>query len=203
MNWPWTKLDKPYALPSREYSPNLKAGSYTWEDWHAEQVDEYPVRYWLQEALPSWLRVSIKAPLKRAWYWFKSHTYRRHHVLDLRCPRHGVEYAWGWVDRDIAMLAACFRILEQFMLEEFEPSNDAEARSSAVEHELTVLYSWWRVDRKAAWDRYWDVGDKLSANKTPINSTEYAAHIAAGHALEAWDGEMLGRLMAVRKYLWS
>jgi hypothetical protein len=203
MIWPWTKLDTPFSLPSREYSPELPPDAYTWEDWHRDVKAASPYRYFLQKTLTGWLRCNVAAPVKHFWHWVKSHTTRQHHWLDLRCPAHGIEYSYGWLDRDIAMLAASFKLLSQFMEEEFEPSTDPNARSAAVEHELVVLYRWWKHDRKAAWGRYWAEADRLHREHVKSSSPEYAAHMDQAHQLERQDDEMLLRLVTIRKYLWS
>lgn len=109
-------------------------------------------------------------------YWIRSHTYRKYHYLDIRTPN----YHWGYLDRDTAMLYACFNCLKEFVEKE-DPFNVTDWKHDeikrAAKKEILELYNWWTKKRFIS---------KLSLFK------EYDK-----------DQEMLIRLIKVRGHLWT
>lgn len=200
MIWPWTKLDKPFALPSR-FFPN-KEGEFTWEDWEEQNKAKYPVRYFLQESFPKAIRrMFFKAtyPFTNGWYWIRTHTYNRYHIIDLRCSGYGLEYDWGWIDRSEAMLIAPFQILKQFVEKEFKTgltdwTYDEDIRF--VASEIQSLYNWWTVDRSANWKAHYKKYDNTKREGYAILHDEQ-------EALEKQDDINLKRLIKIRHYLWT
>jgi hypothetical protein len=113
----------------------------------------------------------IESKISKFWYWIRSHTYTKYHLLDLRNPI----YKWGWVDTDWRMLYSCFILLEQFvekeygvekLLKDFEPIEKSTGDKSGYEeqynewienynqieenfhNEMRDLYFWWKDIKK-------------------------------------------------------
>lgn len=114
--------------------------------------------------------------ISHAWYWLRTHTYNRYHILDMRSPEY--DYRWGWIDRSSLLLVAPFRLLEDFVeqewkytllsvgphLSEYHTVNDdpqtdderewARQELEALERQVATyqvifqLYRWWKVERR-------------------------------------------------------
>lgn len=202
--FPWTKLPKPFALPMRHHgNPH---GSYSWDDWKEETQAQFPVRYWFQETFPLWFHINIVKHISHVWYWIRTHTYNKYHILDLRNRKgEGFGYDWGWLDRDQAMYIACFNILRDFV--ELEkplgaldwPNQEWYQKLTPVEkqnhqaqmdqsQEIKNLYDWWIKGRAL------EHGDAM------VDSANYRDYI---EALDKKDDEMLVRLMKIRQSLWT
>ena len=127
--------------------------------------------------------------ISHAWYWLRTHTYNRYHILSLASPQN--HYEWGWIERDQAILHACFNLLKDYVEEEmgqvcyYAPANEEygspEWDHREEEDEINALYQWWMVDR----DKH------IDENKNYFYED----------ACE--DDEMLLRLMKIRRHLWS
>lgn len=146
--------------------------------------------------------------IKGAYHWVRCHAWNRYHLIDIR--GHG-GYDWGWIDRDEAMLIACFAILCEYVEKEDpsvgtrtltewvtdEWSRDLVSAQVADEVEIRTLYEWWKRGRKADQDAIeaiaigcysgpgWDEYKRLS------------------EAYDAKDDAMLARLLKVRGRLWT
>lgn len=128
------------------------------------------------------VRYGITRPVSNAWYWIRTHTYNRYHIVNCKDPGNG--YSWGWQDRDHLILLACFKILKDFMEQEY-PSNidwDYNDEYRATKAELEYLYKWWTEIRPSQikdWKpkRIWDQDKE--------------------------DQEHLLRLIAIRGYMWT
>lgn len=155
----------------------------------------------------------VKAPRRRrpwyecladAWYFVRCHTYNRYHIINLSGQD---DYRWGWLDRDRAMLLACFKLLVDFVEGEdpevgrrtvddycnHAPEMDCAFQHACVEQqlegdaEIRALYDWWTVGR----------------------AQEHAAAEASGWTspnplvLDERDQEQLERLIVVRQRLWT
>lgn len=97
-------------------------GDYTWGDWEKEVRAKYPVRYFFNETFRHWFVVNIVKRISHFFYWFRSVTYKRYHVLDLRQPKddtgledHNDSYRWGYLDWDRKILFACFNVLVDYV----------------------------------------------------------------------------------------
>ncbi len=171
---------KPMALPSKFFDgeDNFK---YSWEDFDADMRKYHPIRYFLSETLSRWLRVSISMRIEHWWYWLRTHTYNRYHILDLRAPEHG--YCWGWTDVDRKMVIANFKFLCEFVEKE-EPFENIDWEDnpthSAVAKEFMELYRWWNEDHPKI-----------------LNSIDRRRDIVG------IENEMLIRLIKIREYLWT
>ena len=195
----------PQSLPLREMSHNPPE-EYCWEDYHKEMEDNYPIRWFLYDTLPMWFRVHITMTLQHWWYWFRSNTYNRYHIIDLRSDV-GVKYDWGYLCGDTIMLLACFNQLRIFVekqdglwfLQQPEPKwddtiSDLEKKSYeedvAIYKEIKELYDWWVSGRQA------EIGER------ELNECLYRLE-GSGYSTSDRDDEMLIRLMRVRKHLWT
>lgn len=168
--------NKPYALPSKYFrnSPN----EYTWEDWEVESKKKYPIRYFLSEYLPYFYRVRIEGPISNFFYWLKSNTYKKQHLLDLRQPYNDDYidyYRWGYIDEEAQLLYASFNILVNYVnarnkskyfdslskqnIKKLEKkvegkikdkADDVEYYREKLESDKNIfkLYNYWTVDRK-------------------------------------------------------
>lgn len=198
INWPWTKLDMPLALPSRSFSFN-NDNEYCWEDWHEETKAKCPVRYWLQETVPTFFRRKW-FKISNVWYWIRTHTYNRYHILDLRSNT-SYQYRWGWIDSDSKMMLACFNLLKEYIEKEkpFEIIDWSD--NPEIEKEIKDLYNWWMIGReheRKEYDTFWDKRDFKETTEE-----ERDAHWKAEDELDKKDDEMLLRLIKIRNYLWT
>jgi hypothetical protein len=192
--WPWTKIPAPVALPSR-FFPN-RLDEYTWEDWADEARAMYPVRYFLQQSLPRLFRRAWW-PFPHAWYWIRTHTYNRYHIVDLRCPTWGLEYEWGWADASERIFLAAFQVLKEFVEHEYP---GMVAWTPEVAAEIQELHLWWTIGRKQAWLAHRAHGAALGNDR---HAPGFKAYLEEGDALDALDDTMLTRLIAVRIHLWT
>lgn len=181
----WWLLDTPFALPLFP-----EEGEYSWKEWRADAKAGHPVRYFFQETLRSFVVVHVAMPVEEFFYWSRTHTYNRYHILDLRSPQN--YYDWGWIDRDRAMLHACFNLLRDFVEKEMDrvcyyapaTENCPEWDRRDIEKEILELYQWWKKDRR----------EHIDANPMYFHPLE---------GEECEDDVMLARLIKIRGYLWS
>lgn len=196
-------IPKPYALPM--LGLGAQPGDYTWSDWKRENKAKYPFRYWLHETLPLWFRVHITMKIQHWWYWFRTHTISRYHILDLR-SKVGIEYKWGYLDCNQAMMLACFNLLCSFVekedglagLKDEDPywyANASQADKDMIDQqrerllEIKSLYDWWCIGRKKEHDEV----DNLYG--VPYHNSLIE--------LDKRDNEMLLLLIKHRHYLWT
>lgn len=161
--------------------------------------------------------------LANIWDWIRCHTYERYHLLDLRDHGEGHGYKRGWVDRNHAMLLACFALLRDYVEKEdpdvgfhedsayfslghFEYSeNDRREikRQIEVDREIRDLYEWWVHERTkehhAVAALVADV-DTLSDITEHPNFDEY---VRRNQELDEKDDAQLLRLVKVREGLWT
>jgi len=152
----------------------------------------------------------LRGWLKTLSYWLRTHTYDRYHIVDLRCPDHGLGYRWGWIDCPEAVLISCFELLKRFMEQEFNSGivdwyYDKEHAEAA--RELRELHRWWTVERLDAHDAQ-DAASLAFSMRVDLGAASYASdefkiHCARADLLEEQDDIMLGRLMRVRRYMWT
>ena len=188
------------ALPSRDF--DAQPGDYTWEDWREEAKAAHPVRFFLSDTLPRLIRVRITMQIAHLWYWFRCHTYTRYHVLDLRSKEYG--YKWGYGDPVEMVLIANFRILQNFVEKEHPDIGSMEVKDHADhdsqwmeliesqvkdEKEIRFLYDWWMITRP-----------QLVASLRKAERRQYSE---LSDEIDRQDDEMLVRLMAVRRRLWT
>jgi hypothetical protein len=134
------------------------------------------------------LRYWLAKPVSQAFYWLRTHTINRYHIVNLRNSKNG--YSWGWIETDNAMLFACFNLLETFVEKELGISSVEQAVFTndalrETDKEILALFHWWTVERPAELKK---------------RATDYQWW---NDGLHKWDDEHLMRLMKVRQYLWT
>lgn len=97
------------------------------------------------------------------WYWVTCHFWTRYHIVDISGQ---ADYEYGWIDRDHAMLLACFKLLTDFVENEdpevgrrtFESvgaktkeDKDAWRIQLKRDKEVRALYDWWTTERPKAY----------------------------------------------------
>jgi hypothetical protein len=140
----------------------------------------------------------LRDALSTAFYWLRTHTIHRYHIVDMRSPRNG--YKWGWIDRSEGVMYAAFAVLVDFVENEYPGMVDwdwsEESRTSR--DEFMALYRWWTKERKEEHDAHDAECSRVFATKEDRKRI-----YDAGEALEAKDTEMLIRLIKVRNVLWT
>jgi hypothetical protein len=192
----------------------------TWEDWDAKMRKEYPVRYFFAETVPFWFRTMINRRIKDSWYWVKCHLLpsHRYHILDLRQPKSEAthNYTWGWIDSDTKMLYALFNILNTFVEKELPhmycPSEEDVQKESHLLHqrnhylEIKAIHYWWNIERLRQNKAHAEMQDKWSEAKQandPIEHQYWDQLRKIDAANEAKEDEMIGRLIKIRRSLWT
>lgn len=200
------------ALPSRYLSPETER--YTWEDWRAEVRAKHPIRWQLQKVV-DWLASWPK--LSHAWYWFRTHTYNKYHLLDIRRaePENVEGYRWGWCDRDHLLLLSSFLILRDFVEKEKpqrpdvsecdESEKEAIIDQQSAHDEIMALYNWWVKDRFAEHAAFEKAIDEAHERWRANSSDRELAQkmFDADDAERKRDDEMLLRLLKIRHHLWT
>lgn len=197
------------GLPSKPDAARYlgaEPGEYTIEDWREDMARRHPVRYWLLEDVPLWLRLNIRQPIVDAWYWLRTHTVHRYHMLDTREPKNG--YAWGWCDRKELLIFAAFAVLRDFVEKErpFERVNwDWNEDHQRAASEICALYGWWICGRAVEHREYDEAlaGFSLDGVGTPESRARLDRLNEIEEKLSRRDEEMLGRLAKIRGYLWT
>jgi hypothetical protein len=212
------RLEKPYALPMEGL---CDPDEYTWEDWARDSQSAHPFRYWLWETLPMWFRVHITMNIENFWYWVRTHTYNRYHMLDLR-SNVGINYRWGWIESDIAMMLACFNLLRKFVEIEdglsilswkFEDEEWWKLASKEEQQvyfkqrndftEIKKLYDWWMIDRQKEQDRIYELYNDNYDELNAFNDGRIMKRYEAYEELDKIDDVMLEKLIRYRRYLWT
>lgn len=107
--------------------------------------------------------------INHVWRWFLAHTFRREHILDIRCKTYK-DYSWGYVDKDRKLFLACFKLLEQFIEQEDpetglltveqygglhgvgrEDEDELLLAQISEEKQLREIYNWWKYQRPLDW----------------------------------------------------
>ncbi len=141
------------------------------------------------------------------WYWIRTHTYNRYHIINIKNADH--EYKWGWIDSDNKMELACFKIMVDYVEGE-EPFErlDLEATDSGAwfAKELREIYHWWKFERKKEHDANNKFGDGTRWNfeEGKMHYSEDWQQFSDGvEALDKKDDEMFERLIKIRHYMWT
>ena len=167
--------------------------------------------------LSKWPRV------EDTFYWVRTHTKDRYHILSLNEaePENEHGYKWGWIDRSEALALANFLVLRKFVEEE-RSLDCSEAIKKAEEEgdphgqlpllrgqqegheEIMALYNWWVKDRFEEY-KVFDEQEKVARDAyrkdgTQENSDKYYEACEAENKREE---EMLIRLVKIRKTLWT
>jgi hypothetical protein len=220
----WTEVN---ALTIEFFNddPNCK----TWEDYDRYIAEHYPVKNFLVNTLPRFVRRKIVnpvyVPLNEAYYWLVSHVIpsRRYHMLDLRQPYKEGDavnldcYRWGWCDVPEKMLYAMFNLLGEYLAE--EPTDlrkwhtpeeiEADAGMKEQQHNLDesrAIHKWWTVERNVEMTAIQDMTMKWhdAREVRDPRAEEYWKQLKD---MQAWfeerEDDMVGRLMAIRRSLWK
>ena len=135
-----------------------------------------------------------------------------YHLVDLS----GNGYRGGYLDTDVRILFACFKLFEEFYETEYPGPVKWER---AVAREIEALHDWWKhgrrelqkkaerlsragrlVERKITKGPHRGMWEWRSEWRSPAAKRKW---IAAWKKTEAQDQQMLLRLMAIRERLWT
>lgn len=192
----------------------------TWEDWDNKMRKEYPIRYFFAETLPFWFKTRIRRHVKDTIYFFKCHLLpsHRYHFLDLRQPKKKGKYSyrWGWLDSDSKMVYALFNILNTFVEEELpnmycpseEDVNANPYMASQRNHylEIKAIHYWWNIERERHIQLHDDLLNRWSTAKQTRDPAEHQLWDELQKmeaAAEIKEDEMIGRLIKIRRSLWT
>jgi len=145
-------------------------GSYSWEDYHKETRDKFPIRYFINKVLFFKISCWYKWYVEDSIYWFKSFLIQRDHIMDLRsnveCIEYG-KYKWGYTDPEHVLFLAVYKSFQKYVdeininhgsIEErikiFENQNDSfmPANDQAwIKHykEVREIYNFFNIDLPA------------------------------------------------------
>ncbi len=193
--------------------------AYTWEKYDLEVAERFPVRNALKKMwgwLAHWL-------IEKAWYWTRTHTYNRYHLLDLRAaePENSEGYRWGYLDPCSKMELAMFLCLREYIRHGnpmggvlTDPATWDSISTEELERvggqkwaydETMALWSWWVRDRfverdeqMARWRRW-----RESSKDAPDHEELKQSWLDSEHAEDVRKEEMLVRLARLCPHLWS
>lgn len=136
------------------------------------------------------------------WYWIRSHTYKRYHIVDVRGQ---AGFSYGWVDRDHLLLLACFKILVDFVEQERDDLLSEGVREPTVDNhgyddthfreadrEILSLYNYWKYDRA-----------KMEAEMYDFKKYTQEERFQLMDIFEQTEETNLLRLIKVRGYMWT
>ena len=214
---------------SMDFFTDEDSDEYTWEAWAKEVKEKHPIKYFFAETLRHWWAVRITMNIEQFWYWIRSHTYRRYHILDLRQPHTDSDddYRWGWADPDSQMLFAVWNIfvshVDQINASKFNYGTSEESlnalrtrikeeedcSNSQLEYllEAKALYQYWTIDRKVnskkktSLLRDWHT--HRQEDKKSGNKERWNALRKFEADFDTEEEEMMIRLMKIRRNLWS
>lgn len=209
-NW---LIDKPYSLQIGE-----------WDGWHAKEKANHPVKYWIQETVPTAItgfwRIHLAWPILD-WYWTIIHRFHPNHKYNIIKPR---TLKPGYYDSDTRILHA---IMEEVVNFYETGCNYSAWRESSDEHdaafrELQLIYNWWTKlwplrEEKTIWGsdipQYpnlpteWGIMGAINEKYSNTPEQKHWSNIATIiHNNEMdWDemeNEMIRRVVDVRKFMW-
>ena len=171
--------------------------------------------------LSSWPRLSD------IFYWIRTHTKDRYHILNLKGaePENKDGYKWGWIDRSEVLLISSFLVLRMFveqegnspgfgdlsaLIKEAEENKDLHEQLDTLRaqqkdyEEIMLLYNWWVKDR---FEEYKVFEDKLEEAYKKYKETrsdkDRDVWFDAEAAKSKREEEMLIRLVRIRNHLWT
>jgi hypothetical protein len=163
--------------------------------------------------------------LSHFWYWLRTHTYNKYHLLDLR----NYEYKWGWLEPGDKIFYAVFACLDEFIntgepqmliryhkeaLEKKEynyGSEEIEKEKLSVYEEFITIHNWWHNIRpqlineeNIAIKKSYDSRHKKNRTLQNTNSDElfnlYKKLIDERNNLETM---YVKRIIELRDYMWT
>lgn len=205
------------ALQSSLVTPDA---TDTWEEYYKKCKELYPVRYTLHETV-KWL--SRWPRIRDAFYWLRTHTYNRYHILNLKEaePENKDGYKWGWIDRTNALPLAAFLVLRKFVEEEHPWNCSDYIKKLEVDgdeygelpnlreqqkdyEEITSLYNWWtkeRLEENQQFEK--NLNDSYDTYKKDPTEDNKQKWFDAENARNKREEEQLIRLVKIRNCLWT
>lgn len=194
--------NKPHSLPMRIFDPNSE--KQTWEDWKAYSKQLYPVRYFISESVPSFIRVKFLRNIEEFNYWIKSFLIRKDHLLDLRgAPflNECGEYKWGYIDPDYTLERAIISVFEKYVKEIDDVDGGIEAKIKFLESD--GIYNEWL-------NHFYEVReiDKFIKEEYPklINKVKSSSYTESNNYEQELDekiNDILIRIVKIRKMMWT
>lgn len=195
------KLDKPSSATWDE-----------WDEWKDFNEARYPIRYFLQETLPMWIRVHITMRINN-WYWSLQHRFNPRHQYNII----RTSLKPGYYDPDTLILYACMDNLKRFFeykVPLIEWQSD-EGHKKAYDT-MKEIYDWWINEFPYVEDNFtsfpelpeeWGFMAVLSDKyKDEPLIAEWRAAAAKQRTEEKEakekEQEMLHKLIDIRHYLW-
>lgn len=209
----WSKHN---ALGSREFTPYQEGK--TWEDWKEYVRSRYPVRYFLAEVLPLWVKLWLIWPLGRVRAWVLDHVVprRRHHFLDLRGIDPLSGYRHGYLDPCQVFWLAGWASLMRWYREDGggvghidlnEWLDQESLQVKQYKEALALVYYWTveRIERNRRSDELYRVMDAIQTTLENQDRYEAAAERWLRHSQdsEALEEAMWLRLATIRGFLWD
>ena len=172
-------------------------------------------------------------PISKAYWSVKYHVVPRHryHMLKLSQPHSEISnidnYDVGFRDIDTRILFAIFNLFNTFVAHEFShmyfPSEEEAAKDDGIDlqyigtkrqrercQEILAIHQWWNVDRKVAaaqkdelLTRWCSMRTSKVYNRNGDTERAWQELQAAEKEFDDKEAEMIGRLMKIRKCLWT
>jgi hypothetical protein len=186
------RIIKPKFLAWFLVAKPSSASMELWDRWRDNFIHRYPVRYFLQETLPSFYRRKLYQ-LKEIGYYVKFRTIEKYHVLNLK-----ETLSPGWHDEEKIMLHANFNILTKFIenlgwknISDWKKENKGKKFTKSIRKQqglvmaqwyieqshnveeykkIIRLYNWWTTERPQRLDlykddRFWDRSEETGNKK--------------------------------------
>lgn len=153
------------------------------------------------------------------YHWVRCHVWNRYHVVNISGMD---EYDWGWIDSDLKILYANFRILCDFVEKEDpgagkrtfadykvdeEWEREIVTRQLEQSAEIRSLYDWWTETRPKKHREHDEMLSRLTfsyGKRFRCNDPDLAKEYSRiEDELYTEDTEMLVRLMRIRHRLWT
>jgi hypothetical protein len=203
------------ALGMRQFTPYQEGK--TWEDWRDYVREKHPVKYWVNEEFPRWVKSTFVWPFERLRNKVLDHVVpsRRYHLLDLRGIDPLAEYRHGYLDPCQVMWLAGWGSLMRWHRESNTLGNSLDQLhpetpdiQKAQYAEANALVHYWTVERIERDQRTTDFHNIL--DNIPITPENQAAY---EKARDEWvdlyresvqlEEKMWLRLAALRPFLWD
>lgn len=156
-SWGWLDKkfgvpNKPHALPMRIFDDDEK--SFTWEDWHKEAKENYPIRHFLFEELDISVSVFFKRRVEDPLYWLNSRFFKKHHIIDLRGGKVSTwerEYNGGYIDPCNALEIAMHKAFKRYVKELESRERGIDSRIQYLENLIEEIKGTDREELELKW----------------------------------------------------
>lgn len=157
-----------------------------WDLWRAKTKQRFPIKYFLSETLPTYVRRKWYRYYTRSLWYLKERFIYKAHLIDTKLEK-GQYYC-----TDTKMLHGCFELLSKYYVDNKEQVDYLASLVDEDEHALAAketieLYDWWK-------------------NKFPkrpdLTEEESVAAVKIEKEYNMEENEMLIRLIKIRKTLW-